>query len=178
MRERFGSTGRMAATAILFGGLAVSTVAAQAPATSPATAPALKPGTASGTLTVGKTTVTLAHAYVAGPTSDIYVVELTDKPIPDDALAAELRRGGGQGLMRTGKVQGILLYVSAEGFVQTAIPFVGEKRGEFMLASVGPLTTFTIAAGQATGVGAIAGQKYSQDWTFQARFVATVRPVK
>ena len=68
--------------------------------------------------------------------------------------------------------------MSAEGFVQTAIPFVGEQRGENMLASVGPLTTFTIAAGQATGVGAIAAAKYNQDWTFQARFAAAVRPVK
>jgi len=174
MRERSGPMRRMVVTAILFAGLAVSTVGAQAPATSPA----LKPGTASGTLTVGKTTVTLAHAYVGGPTSDIYVVELTDKPIPEDALAAELRRGGGQRLLRSGAVQGILLYVSAEGFVQTAIPFVGEQRGENMLASVGPLTTFTIAAGQATGVGAIAAAKYNQDWTFQARFAAAVRPVK
>jgi hypothetical protein len=174
MRERSGSTRLMVMTAILFAGLAVSTGGAQAPATSPA----LKPGTASGTLTVGKTTVTLAHAYVAGPTSDIYIVELTDKPIPDADLGAELKRGGGQRQLRSGAVQGILLYVSPQGFVQTAIPFVGELRGEKMLASVGPLTTFAIAAGQATGVGSIAAAKYNQDWSFQARFAAAVRPVQ
>jgi hypothetical protein len=169
-----GGSKRWLATVGLLAALTVSAVGAQAPAASPA----LKPGTAAGTLTVGTTTVNLAHAYVAGPTSDVYIVELTDKPIAEADLAGELKRGGGQRLLRSGAVQGILLYVSAQGFVQTAIPFVGEKRGESMLASVGPLTTFTIAAGQATGVGAIAAAKYNQDWSLQARFAATVRPVR
>lgn len=166
-----GGARRWVATAVVLAGMA-ATVGAQAPAA------ALKPGMASGTLTVGTTTVTLAHAYVAGPTSDLYVVELTDQPIPEAALGAELRRGGGQGLLRSGKVQGLLLYLSDQGFVVTAIPFVGALRGEKMLGSAGSLDAFTIAGGQATGAGGLTAEKTNQGWSFTARFAAPVRPVK
>ena len=171
-----GGARRWGATAILLAGLASSPASAQAPATGPATA--LKPGTAAGTLTVGTTTVPLTHAYVAGPTSDLYVVELTDRPIPEEALAAELRRGGGQGFLRTGKAQGLLFYLSDKGFVVTVIPFAGDLRGEKMLGSLDAFDTFTIAAGQAMGAGAIPAEKTNQGWSFTARFAAPVRPVK
>jgi hypothetical protein len=122
--------------------------------------------------------VRLAHAYVAGPISGIYVVELTDRPIPEAQLGVELRRGGGQGQLRTGKVQGLLLYVAPDGFVQTAIPFVGDVRGEKMLASVGPLVRFSVSGGKASGVGSLALEKANQGWSYDATFTATVRPVQ
>ena len=172
-----GGARRWAVTATLLAGLAAATVGAQAPATTPAAA-ALKPGTASGTLTVGTTTVNLTHAYVAGPTSDLYVVELTDRPIPEEALAAELRRGGGQGFLRSGKAQGLLFYLSDKGFVVTVIPFAGDVRGDRMLGSLDAFDPFTIAAGQATGAGAISAEKTNQGWSFKGRFAAAVRPVK
>jgi hypothetical protein len=161
--------------AISFGTLALmaSSAAAQAPVAIPA-----KPGVAAGTLTVGATTVTLSHAYVAGPTSGLYVVELTDQPIPDAAIAGEVKRGGGQGLLRSGKLSGLLLYIGENGFVQTAIPFAGDVRGDKMLASVGSMTTFTVKAGQATGQGAVAADKANQGWSYTASFNATVREIK
>jgi hypothetical protein len=97
--------------------LAGVTALAQAPAGKAATGLPAAADKATGTLKVGATTVTLAHAYVAGPVSGIYVVELTDRPIAEAQLGAELRRGGGQGLLRSGKVQGLLLYVTPDGFV-------------------------------------------------------------
>jgi hypothetical protein len=156
------------------GGLvfAAAMVAAQAPAI-----PA-KVDTAAGSVTVGATKVTLSHGYVAGPTSGIYVVELTDQPIPEAALAGELRRGGGQGLLRSGKAQGLLLYVGENGFVQTAIPFVGEVRGEKMLASVGSMDAFTVKGGQVTGQHVVAADKANQGWSYTASFSATLRPIK
>jgi hypothetical protein len=152
--------------------LMASSAAAQAPPI-----PA-KVEVAAGSVTVGTSTVTLAHAYVAGPTSGLYVVELTDQPIPEAALTGELRRGGGQGQLRAGKVQGLLLYVGENGFVQTAIPFVGEVRGEKMLASVGPMDAFTVKAGQVTGQHTVAADKASQGWSYTASFRATLRPIK
>jgi hypothetical protein len=150
---------------------------AQAPAGKAATGQALAADRATGTLKIGTTTVTLAHAYVAGPVSGIYVVELTDQPIAEAQLGAELRRGGGQGLLRSGKVQGLLLYVAPDGFVQTAIPFAGATRGDKMLASVGPMVRFAVATGQATGVGSLSAEKTNQGWSYDATFAATVRPV-
>jgi hypothetical protein len=172
-----GGAKRWIAAAILSAGLAAPPAAAQAPATTPPAA-ALEPGTASGTLTVGTTTVNLTHAYVAGPTSDLYVVELTDRPIPEEALAAELRRGGGQGFLRSGKAQGLLFYLTDKGFVVTVIPFAGDVRGDRMLGSLDSFDSFTIAAGRATGAGAITAEKTNQGWSFKGRFAATVRPVK
>ena len=166
---------RLAAATSLF---AVGVLAATPAAAQVATGKSTGAGTAMGALKVGTTTVALAHAYVAGPVSGVYIVELTDRPIPEASLAAELRRGGGQGLLRSGKVQGLLLYVSPEGFVQTAIPFAGDVRGEKMLASVGSLARFTVSGGQMSGVGSLSAEKTNQDWSYDARFTATIRPVQ
>jgi hypothetical protein len=161
------------AAAFAVGVLAVAPVLAQAPAGKAAPA-----DSATGTLKIGATAVTLAHAYVAGPVSGVYVVELTDQPIPEASLAAELRRGGGQGQLRSGKVNGLVLYVAPDGFVQTAIPFAGTVRGEKMLASVGPMIAFSVAGTQARGVGSLSAEKTNQGWSYDARFTAAVRPVQ
>jgi hypothetical protein len=155
-----------------------SPAGAQAPAGKAVAGKPAAADTAAGTLKVGATAVTLAHAYVAGPVSGVYIVELTDQPIPEAQLGAELRRGGGQGQLRSGKVQGLLLYVAPDGFVQTAIPFVGAMRGEKMLASVGPLVRFNVAGGQVSGVGSLSTEKTNQDWSYDAKFTATVRSVQ
>jgi hypothetical protein len=157
---------------------AVAAPAVAQVATGKATTGAATAGTATGVLKVGTRTVRLAHAYVAGPVSGVYVVELTDQPIPEAALAGELRRGGGQGFLRAGKVQGLLLYVSPDGFVQTAIPFAGDLRGEKMLASVGSLVRFAVVGTQASGVGSLPAERTNQDWSYDARFTATVRSVR
>jgi hypothetical protein len=167
---------RRLAVATVLGALWV--LAAAPAAAQVAAGKATAAGTATGVLKVGATTVQLAHAYVAGPVSGVYIVELTDQPIPEASLAGELRRGGGQGFLRSGKVQGLLLYVSPDGFVQTAIPFAGDLRGEKMLASVGSLVRFAVTGTQVSGVGSLSAEKTNQDWSFDARFSATVRPVQ
>jgi hypothetical protein len=143
-----------------------------------ATGKATAAGTATGTIRVGAGSVALAHAYVAGPVSGVYIVELTDRPIPEASLAGELRRGGGQGFLRAGKVQGLLLYVSPDGFVQTAIPFAGGLRGEKMLASAGSLVRFRVVGNQVSGVGSLSAEKTNQGWSYDAQFTAAVRPVQ
>jgi hypothetical protein len=144
-----------------------------------ATAVPAKPGTATGTLTVGTTPVTLTHAYVGGPIDGgNYIIELTDQALPEASLDAELKFGSGQRLLRSGKAQGLMLYVDAKGFVVTAIPFAGEYRGNKMLASVGSLASFKVAAGQVTGAGKLTAEDTNQSWSYQAQFTATVRPVK
>ncbi len=159
---------------VLLGCVTAGVAAAQAPPPVPA-----KAGVAVGTLKAGSTTVTLAHAYVAGPFDNLYVIELTDQPIPEAAIAGEVKRGGGQGLLRSGKLQGILMYVDDTGFVQTLIPFIGETRGDKMLASAGRLTSFTLKAGQVTGQGAkTPDQTMQQGWSYAASFNAIVRPAK
>jgi hypothetical protein len=168
--------------AVVYGVLPVAAAPALAQAPAPAgkaaTSQAAAADKATGTLKVGPTTVTLAHAYVAGPVSGIYVVELTDQPIAEAQLAAELRRGGGQGLLRAGTVQGLLLYVAPDGFVQTAIPFAGATRGDKMLASVGPMVRFNVAGARASGVGSLSAEKTNQGWSYDATFTATVRPIQ
>ncbi len=175
---RFGRS-RWTIPALMIGAMALNARGAEAqPAKASAAAPA-KPGTVTGTLTVGGTPVTLTHAYAAGPIDgDKYVVELTDQALPEAALATELKFGGGQGLLRSGKAQGLFLYVDAKGFVVTAIPFAGEVRGNKMLSSVGSLPSFKVAAGQVTGTGKMTTDDTNQGWSYQAQFTAPVRPVK
>jgi hypothetical protein len=172
--------GRFKAQALVLAALVLMTASAaesQAPAPIPA-----KTGVAIGTLKAGSTTVTLAYAYAAGPIDSggkLYIVELTDQPIPDAAIAGELKRGGGQGLLRSGKLRGLSMYVDETGFVQTIVPFAGELRGEKMMASAGRLATFAIKAGQVTGQGAMTpDQTMQQGWSYAASFNATLRPIK
>ncbi len=172
-----GYTRRMVAMTVV-GVLALAGPSVLAQANKATAAPA-KPGTATGTLTVGTTPVTLTHAYVGGPFADgNYLIELTDQALPEASLAAELKFGGGQGLLRTGKASGLMLYVNATGFVVTAIPFAGDYRGNKMLSSVGSLASFKVAAGQVTGAGKLTAEDTNQSWSYQATFAAAARPVK
>jgi hypothetical protein len=135
-----------------------------------------KPG-AAGTLQVGKTSVTITHVYVGTEESDetLYRVLLVDRAIPAGAIAKELQRGGGQMLLRTGKLDGVMLLVDGTGFVRTAIPFAGELRGSSMLASVGRLQNFTAKDGVTTGQGALeASQTMNQGWSYAASWNAKV----
>ncbi|MEO5822390.1 MAG: hypothetical protein ABIT71_17925 [Vicinamibacteraceae bacterium] len=156
---------------MLAGGAATAGQSGKAAAGAPAA------GTVTGTLTVGTTPVTLTHAYVALD-GDNYIVELTDQALPAASLAAELKFGGGQGLLRSGKAQGLMLYVDGKGFVVTAIPFAGDYRGNKMLSSVGSLVSFKVAAGQASGTGKLSLEDTNQGWSYQAQFTAPVRAVK
>ena len=173
--------GRIKAQTLVLAALVLMTASAaesQAPAPIPS-----KAGVAIGTLKAGSTTVTLAYAYAAGPIDSgggkLYVIELTDQPIPDAAIAGEVKRGGGQGLLRSGKLSGLSMYVDETGFVQTIVPFVGELRGGKMMASAGRLPTFAIKAGQVTGQGAMTpDQTMQQAWSYAASFNATLRPIK
>ena len=130
-----------------------------------------------GTLTVGKTTVALTHAYVGTEESGgtVYRILLVDRAIAADAVAKELQRGGGQTLLRTGKMDGIMLLVDDTGFVRTAIPFAGELRGSAMLASVGRLHSFTAKDGVVSGQGALeSSQTMKQGWSYSASWKAKV----
>ena len=130
-----------------------------------------------GTLVVGKTTVTLTHAYVAAEESGgtVYVVLLVDRAIPADALAKELRRGGGQSMLRAGKLDGVMLLVDDTGFARTVVPYAGDLRGSAMLASVGQLASFTVKGGIVTGQGALdQSQTMNQGWHYAASWRAKV----
>jgi hypothetical protein len=161
---------------LVVGVLALGVPGAVAQSRKATTGAPARPGTATGTLTVGTTPVALTHAYVGGPfDGGNYIIELTDQVLPEASLAAELKFGGGQGLLRSGKAQGLMLHVDAKGFVMTAIPFAGEYRGNKMLASVGSLASFTVAAGQVTGAGKLTAEDTNQSWSYQAQFTATAR---
>src|SRR5688572_6138701 len=86
------NSGRFKAQALV---LAAWVLMAASPAESQAPPPIpSKAGVAAGTLKAGSTTVTLAYAYAAGPIESgggkLYVIELTDQPIPEAAIANEV----------------------------------------------------------------------------------------
>lgn len=150
------------------------------------TAPAIpaKSGEAAGTLQAGKTTVTLKHAYARGPVaagnSNVYYVMLTDGPVAADQLPNELRVGGGQGSMRSGKLSGVFLVVASDGFVRTLIPFIGTDslRGGSTMASVGNLDSFKVTDAGVTGQGKRAlADTMGQGWSYGASFnAALIKP--
>ena len=132
-----------------------------------------KPGMAAGTVTVGSTTITLAHAYVGALADGLYEVVLTDAPVPPADIAVEVKSGGGQRLLRSAKISGISMLVDGTGFLRNIIPFVGELRGSSMLASAGTLTAFTASATGVTGQGSMtAAQTMSQGWSYAASWKA------
>lgn len=142
-----------------------------------------KAGEAAGTLQAGKTTVTLKHAYARGPieaAGKVYYVMLTDGPVPADQLANELRVGGGQGSMRSGKLSGLFLVVSGDGFVRTLIPFIGTDslRGGSSMASAGNLESFKVTDAGVTGQGKRAlADTMGQGWSYGASFnAALIKP--
>ncbi len=153
--------------------LTSSAVSAQAPPV-----PAL-PGIAAGTVTVGSTTITLAHAYVGALADGLYEVVLTDAPVPPADIAVEVKSGGGQRLLRSGKVNGISMLVDGQGFLRNIIPFVGELRGGSMLSSAGTLTAFAASAAGVTGRGNMtAAQTMGQGWSVAASWNAVPVAVK
>jgi hypothetical protein len=144
------------------------------------TAPAIpaKPGDAAGTVQAGKTVVALKHAYALGPLDrggEVYQIMLTDGPVPPDLLARELALGGGQSLMRSSKLSGITLLVDSTGFVRSVVPFVGDIRGEKMLASVGKLDRFSVGPAGITGQGRRgAADTAGQGWSYAASWNAAI----
>jgi hypothetical protein len=138
-----------------------------------------KPGVAVGSIKRGSAIVTLTHAYTSGPFESggpLYMVVLTNGPIPEAAIAAETKIGG-QPLLRAGKLQGIALMVDSTGFVRNMVPFIGELQGNKMIASAGQLTSFTVRGGRVTGQGSMtADRTMDQGWSYAASWNATLRP--
>jgi len=172
MSDRSARTMTIAAVTVFM--LAVG-AAAQSPPPVPA-----KVGAAAGTVEAGAKKITLLHAYVAGPIGEddsLYQVVLTDAPIPDDAIGKELLHRGGQALLRAGKVNGIALTVDGTGFIRNIVPFIGELRGNQMMASAGRLTVFAAKEGHSTGQGMLtSAQTTKQGWSYAASWNAAVRP--
>jgi hypothetical protein len=158
--------------------LAACLVAATTANAQPAPAIPAKPGEAAGTLVVGKTTVTLKHAYATGPADrggPVYDVMLTDGPVPPEILAKGLGIGGAKALLNSGKLSGITLLVGADGFLRNVIPFAGDLRGEKMLASAGRLDSFAVTSNGLTGQGRKAlADTMGQGWSFSASWNAAV----
>jgi hypothetical protein len=139
------------------------------------------PGVAAGTVALGSATVTLAHAYAMARTEfdeTLYQIVLTDKPVPADALARELARGG-QPLLKAGKLSGISLLVDTSGHVRNIVPYVGDLRGEKMLAGGGSLAAFAVK-GTLLSAQAVFGtdRTVGQGWSFTGSWTATLPPSK
>jgi hypothetical protein len=132
------------------------------------------PGVAAGTVQFGKTTIKLAHAYASGPESaggKVYRIVLTDRPVPADALAVELKWGGGQKLMRAGKLDGVLLNVDENGSVRVVIPFIADIRGSQPLTFPTRLPTFSARDGVITGQASYIKER-GYGWTLMASWHA------
>lgn len=173
---RAPSIGLRAAVSLI--ALAACIVAAPTAYAQPAPAIPAKPGEAAGTVQVGKTTVTLKHAYATGPADrggPVYEVMLTDGPVPPEILAKGLGIGGAKALLNAGKLSGITLLVGADGFLRNIIPFAGDLRGEKMLASAGKLDSFAVTPSGLTGQGRKApADTMGQGWSFAAGWNAAV----
>lgn len=162
-------------------GTVVTVVALSVVATARQGAPPVpdKSGVAAGSIKYGTATVVLTHAYASGPFESggaLYMVVLTDRPIPEASIAAETKRGG-QALLRAGKLQGISLMVDATGFVRNMVPYIGELQGSKMIASAGRLASFVVRGGRVTGQGSMtADRTMGQGWSYAASWNATLRP--
>jgi hypothetical protein len=139
------------------------------------------PGVAVGTVVLGSTTVPLAHAYAMARTEfdeTLYQIVLTDKPMPADALARELARGG-QPLLKAGKLSGISLLVDTAGHVRNIVPYVGDLRGEKMLAGGRSLAAFSVKGTLLSGQAVFGTDRtVGQGWSFIGSWTATVLPSK
>jgi hypothetical protein len=156
--------------------LSIVTVAArQAPPPIPA-----KPGVAAGTVTAAGKTIALTHAYVGADADGNYEVVLTDTPLPEAAIATEVKSLGGQRLLRQAKASGISMLVNSKGFVLNIIPFIGEDlRGNTMQASAGDLASFKASATSVTGQGSrTTAQTSGQGWSYSASWNAVPVIVK
>jgi hypothetical protein len=170
------SVGGWAITALVMG---LGLTAAAATATQSAPPVPQKIGTASGTVQAGTTKITLTHAYASGPIGEgdpVYQIVLTDAALPDDAVQKELLHRGGQTLLRSGKINGIAILVDKSGFARNVVPFIGQLRGNQMLASAGQLASFAADEGRATGQGSLTAEQSSkQGWSYSASWNAAVR---
>jgi hypothetical protein len=165
---------RAAASTIALAACALATMSAMA---QPAPAIPVKPGEAAGTVVLGKTTVTLKYAYASlaeGAGEPSYQIMLTDAPVPPDVLAKGVATKGANGLLRSGKLSGISMLVSAKGFLYNIIPFVGELQGSKMLGSAGSLEKFAVTPAGLTGQGRMDAAGTSQGWSYSASFNAAV----
>ena len=138
-----------------------------------------RPGVAAGTLEFFNKTVKLAHAYVSGPDNrggNVYRIVLSDRPVPPDSLAVELKWGGGQKLLRAGKLDGVLLNVEETGVVRVVIPFMENIRGSQSLMNAGRLPVFKVSDGVVTGQATFAKVR-GHGWTLTASWHAKATPV-
>ncbi len=139
-----------------------------------------KAGAADGTLTAGKVTVVLTHAYALGPIDSaggiVYQIVLTAGPIPPEALPKELARAGGQALLRAGKLSGLGLLVDEKGYIRNIVPFVGDDlRGSRMISGGDTLQNFAVKQGTVTGQGSMSlASSMGQGWSYAASWNATV----
>lgn len=134
-------------------------------------------GTAAGSVQLGKVTVALKHAYVLAFTlfdEPVYQVVLTDAPVPPDALARELARGG-QPLLKAGKLSGLSLLLGPDGSIRSLVPYIGELRGSQMLASAGTVDGFKATATGVIGQSARdSSRTMGQGWSYAASWNAAV----
>jgi hypothetical protein len=156
--------------------LAVAIAAAMPAWAQPSPAIPAKPGEAAGTVVMGNTMVTLKYAYASGPEDagdPVYQIMLTDGPVPPDVLAKGGATKGANGLLRSGKLSGISMLVDAKGFLRNIIPFVGDLKGNKMLASAGRLDKFTATPTGLTGQGRMGtSDTGNQGWSYAASFNA------
>lgn len=137
-----------------------------------------KPGEAAGTVVMGNSTVTLKYAYASGPedaVDPVYQIMLTDGPVPPEVLAKGSATKGANGLLRSGKLSGISMLVDAKGFLRNIIPFVGDLKGNKMLASAGRLDKFTVAPSGLIGQGRMGAGDTNQGWSYAASFNAVTK---
>jgi len=144
-----------------------------------ATAPGIPaaPGTAAGSVQLGKATVALTHAYAHAFTMFdqlVYQIVLTDGPIPPEALARELARGG-QSLLKGSKLSGLSILVGPDGSIRNIVPYIGDLRGSQMLASAGSVDAFKASGTTVVGQSSRDSTRtMGQGWSYTASWNAAV----
>ena len=83
----------------------------------------------------------------------------------------ELKWGGGQKLMRAGKLDGVLLNVDETGFVRVVIPFIDNIRGSQSLMNATRLPAFSVRDGVITGQASYLKER-GQGWNLTASWRA------
>jgi hypothetical protein len=131
----------------------------------PATHNQFAEGEASGTFTARGETVALKYAYAARSTrfgKDSIIVLLTDRPIPKDALADELKS---QTKLYAGEIRGLEYAIDKDGF------WVMYHPAGYQESSPSPLRQFSLQNGVVKGLdegGDLSAGKYQRSVSFTA----------